>query len=184
MASDHRLVSERFPRSSKYHPDWVIASASGGANSLWLIEWLAERLDLEPGMRVLDLGCGLAASSIFLRREYGVQVWATDLWFGASAVGPRSPRAGHRRDERTIERRRFRQAAEPVTRDFARRWSPSLRESVSARDNGWSAVMCDADANEMHRSEHYDVRLVDRVVGGDSSAGGLTYGLVTSKIRA
>jgi cyclopropane fatty-acyl-phospholipid synthase-like methyltransferase len=35
-------------------------------------------------MRVLDLGCGLAASSIFLRREYGVQVWATDLWFGAS----------------------------------------------------------------------------------------------------
>jgi cyclopropane fatty-acyl-phospholipid synthase-like methyltransferase len=84
MASDHRLVSERFPRSSKYHPDWVIASASGGANSLWLIEWLAETLHLEPGMRVLDLGCGLAASSIFLRREYGVQVWATDLWFAAS----------------------------------------------------------------------------------------------------
>ena len=84
MAADHRLVSQRFPRSSKYHPDWVIASASGGANSLWLIEWLAERLDLEPGMRVLDLGCGLAASSIFLRREYGVQIWATDLWFSGS----------------------------------------------------------------------------------------------------
>src|SRR5262245_9745398 len=35
-------------------------------------------------MRVLDLGCGLASSSIFLRREFGVQVWATDLWFSAS----------------------------------------------------------------------------------------------------
>jgi SAM-dependent methyltransferase len=35
-------------------------------------------------MRVLDLGCGLAASSIFLHREFGVQVWATDLWFSAS----------------------------------------------------------------------------------------------------
>jgi cyclopropane fatty-acyl-phospholipid synthase-like methyltransferase len=35
-------------------------------------------------MRVLDLGCGRAASSIFLRREFGVQVWATDLWFHAS----------------------------------------------------------------------------------------------------
>jgi len=35
-------------------------------------------------MRVLDLGCGRAASSIFLRREFGVQVWATDLWFSAS----------------------------------------------------------------------------------------------------
>jgi SAM-dependent methyltransferase len=32
-------------------------------------------------MRVLDLSCGRASSSIFLRREYGVQVWATDLWF-------------------------------------------------------------------------------------------------------
>ena len=84
MASDPRLVSERFPRSSQYHPDWLIASASGGANSLWLTEWLAETLDLRPGMRVLDLGCGRAASSIFLRREYGVQVWATDLWFAAS----------------------------------------------------------------------------------------------------
>jgi SAM-dependent methyltransferase len=35
-------------------------------------------------MRVLDLGCGRAASSIFMRREFGVQVWATDLWFSVS----------------------------------------------------------------------------------------------------
>jgi cyclopropane fatty-acyl-phospholipid synthase-like methyltransferase len=41
-------------------------------------------MDLQPGMRVLDLGCGRASSSIFLRREFGVQVWATDLWFSAS----------------------------------------------------------------------------------------------------
>ncbi len=84
MPSDEWLVSERFPRSSKYHPEWVIASVSGGANALWLTEWLAEALDLRPGMRVLDLGCGRAVSSIFLRREFGVQVWATDLWFNAS----------------------------------------------------------------------------------------------------
>jgi SAM-dependent methyltransferase len=62
----------------------VLASASGGANALWLTEWLAEALDLQPGMRVLDLGCGRAMSSIFLRREFGVQVWATDLWCSAS----------------------------------------------------------------------------------------------------
>jgi SAM-dependent methyltransferase len=51
---------------------------------LWLIEWLAEELDLQPGMRVLDLGCGRAMSSVFLRREFGVQVWATDLWFSVA----------------------------------------------------------------------------------------------------
>src|SRR5215471_13154568 len=84
MTVDQRLVSERFPRASNYNPEWLRASASGGANSLWLAEWLAEAVDLKPGMRVLDLGCGRAASSIFLHREFGVQVWATDLWFSAS----------------------------------------------------------------------------------------------------
>jgi len=84
MTEDERFISKRFPRSSKYNPDWVLAGVSGGANPLWLTEWLSESLDLRPGMRVLDLGCGRALSSIFLHHEFGVQVWATDLWFSAS----------------------------------------------------------------------------------------------------
>ena len=58
MTEAERFVSQRFPRSSEYHPEWVMAGASGGANALWLTEWLAEALDLRSGMRVLDLGCG------------------------------------------------------------------------------------------------------------------------------
>jgi SAM-dependent methyltransferase len=92
------MRSTRFPRSSKYHPDWVVAGASGGANSLWLTEWLAPALNLKPGMRVLDLGCGRAASSIFLHREFGVQVWATDLWFSASENLQRIRDAGAQED--------------------------------------------------------------------------------------
>lgn len=78
------MIADRFPRASSYHPDWLIAGVSGAANPLWLAEWLSEVVELRPGMRVLDLGCGRALSSIFLRREFGVQVWATDLWFSAS----------------------------------------------------------------------------------------------------
>jgi len=59
----------------------MVAAASSAANALWLTEWLSESLDLRPGMRVLDLGCGRAMSSVFLRREFGVEVWAADLWF-------------------------------------------------------------------------------------------------------
>ena len=81
---DQRFVSQAFPRSSGYHSEWIRASVSGGANSLWLTEWLTEALELRPGMRVLDLGCGRGASSIFLRREFDVQVWATDLWNSVS----------------------------------------------------------------------------------------------------
>src|SRR3954454_20765513 len=84
VTTDARLICDRFPRSSAYHPEWVLAGVSGAANPLWMTEWLTEALDLRPGMRVLDLGCGRAMSSVFLRREFGVQVWATDLWFGAS----------------------------------------------------------------------------------------------------
>jgi len=84
MTPDNQLISERFPRSSRYNPEWLIANASGAANSLWLTEWLSTDLNLQPGMRVLDLGCGRASSSIFLHREFGLQVWATDLWFNVS----------------------------------------------------------------------------------------------------
>ncbi len=70
MASDDRLVSQRFPRSSQYHPDWVLSSVSGGANALWLTEWLTAALDLRPGMRVLDLGCGRASSAMQEVRSY------------------------------------------------------------------------------------------------------------------
>jgi len=81
MALDHH---DRFPRAARYHPDWVLASASGGANALWLTEWLAEAIELRPGMRVLDLACGRAMSSVFLHREFGAQIWAVDLWNSAS----------------------------------------------------------------------------------------------------
>src|SRR5262245_17986640 len=82
--TDKRLLCERFPRSSTYHPEWILAGASSAANALWLTERLCESLELRPGMRVLDLGCGRAMSSIFLHREFGVQVWGVDLWFNPS----------------------------------------------------------------------------------------------------
>ena len=77
------LLLNRFPRSAKYEPEWVIENAMG-PNPLWLTEFLCEEMELRPGMRVLDLGCGTALSSIFLAREFGAQVWATDLWIPAT----------------------------------------------------------------------------------------------------
>jgi len=88
------LLSPRFPRSSRYDPDWLLASVSGGANSLWLTEWLTEAMPLRPGMRVLDLGCGRGASSVFLHKEFGVQVFAVDLWFSVDERARRIRDAG------------------------------------------------------------------------------------------
>jgi cyclopropane fatty-acyl-phospholipid synthase-like methyltransferase len=48
------------------------------------VESLTELINIPAGARVLDLGCGRAMTSIFLAREYGARVWATDLWIPAS----------------------------------------------------------------------------------------------------
>lgn len=84
MNMEKEFASPAFPRASAYNPEWIRAGVSGGANPLWLTEWLAGAMNLQPGMRVLDLGCGRAMSSIFLHREFGVQVWAVDLLFSAT----------------------------------------------------------------------------------------------------
>lgn len=55
----------------------------------------------------------------------------------------------------------------------------SLRESHSASDNGWSA--CAFDGNEFYPSRKYEIRIVDRVGGGDSFASGVIYGLLEGK---
>ncbi len=53
----------------------------------------------------------------------------------------------------------------------------SLRESVSADWNGWSAVLADSKGN-FYTSKKYDIRdIVDRIGGGDSFGSGLIWGL-------
>ena len=47
----------------------------------------------------------------------------------------------------------------------------TLRESISANDNNWSAMLY--DGKDYYFSKKYAMRIVDRVGGGDSFGGGL-----------
>lgn len=51
----------------------------------------------------------------------------------------------------------------------------TLRESISATNNKWAAMLYDGQA---HFSKKYDLHIIDRVGGGDSFAGGLIYALL------
>ena len=84
-ALDH-LSKAEFPRSAKYDAKWLV-DLDMGPHPLWLLEDLASDLSLRPGMRVLDLGSGLGATSVFLAREYGVRVVAADLWVDPTEAG-------------------------------------------------------------------------------------------------
>lgn len=70
---------EHFTKSKQYNKEWVDKNLMG-PNAMWIMELLAEKLELKPGMKVLDLGCGAALTSIFMAREYGATVFACDLW--------------------------------------------------------------------------------------------------------
>lgn len=72
-------LKNRFPRTATYDPNWINEN-NMGPNPLWLLEDLAKDMNLEKGMKILDMGCGKAITSVFLAREYDVQVWANDLW--------------------------------------------------------------------------------------------------------
>ena len=114
-----------------------------------------------PLMRDVDV---VIANEEDLQSVLGVQVPGTDVTSGQLDVSG------------------YRQAAERVTGHFGPKMvAITLRESVSASDNGWSAVLWDAGTGTMHQSQRYDVRLVDRIGGGDSFAAGLIYGLITGR---
>lgn len=86
-------AAERFPRAAANDPDWVRQN-SLGQNPLWQAEGLAEVIPFRPGMRVLDLGCGKAATSIFLAREFDASVWAVDLTVPPTENSRRAAAAG------------------------------------------------------------------------------------------
>lgn len=52
----------------------------------------------------------------------------------------------------------------------------TLRESISAGENGWSALLY--DGNQFYTSPQYRISIVDRIGAGDSFCGGLIYALL------
>jgi cyclopropane fatty-acyl-phospholipid synthase-like methyltransferase len=87
------LTLEQFPRAAHYDPEWMLENRMG-PNAIWLAEALSQVMDFRPGMHVLDMGCGKAISSIFLAREFKINVWAADLWIDASQNWKRIQEAG------------------------------------------------------------------------------------------
>ncbi len=73
----------------------------------------------------------------------------------------------------------YREVFEKLTEKFGFSYVAStLRESYSASDNGWSALVY--DGKEFYRSKKYNVHLVDRGGGGASFAAGFIYGILNN----
>lgn len=67
------------PFTDNYDREFLLKTMMG-PNAMRITEELASHVPLKPGMRVLDLGCGMGISSILLARKFGIRVFAADLW--------------------------------------------------------------------------------------------------------
>ncbi len=73
----------KYIKTAKYDKQFLLDNMMG-PNAMKILEEMAAGLTLKSGMRVLDPGCGKGLTAIFLAKEYGVQVFAHDLWVGAT----------------------------------------------------------------------------------------------------
>jgi len=116
---------------------------------------------MRPLMREVDV---VIANEEDLQSVLGVHVAGADVASGA------------------LDTAGYRAAAERVTREFGPGIvAVTLRESLSASDNGWSAVLWDSVSGTMLQSQRYAVRLVDRIGGGDSFSAGLIYAMLAGR---
>lgn len=86
-------VAADYPELANYSREQIYAGKMG-PGGLYLAAQMSRRLHLQRGDRVLDLGCGRGATSMFLAREYGVGVIAVDLWIDATVRAKRFQEAG------------------------------------------------------------------------------------------
>jgi 2-dehydro-3-deoxygluconokinase len=116
---------------------------------------------MRPLMRYVDV---VVANEEDLQAVLGVEVPHSDVAAGVLDVSG------------------YRAAAERVVAEFGvKQVAVTLRESRSASENAWSAVLFDGETGEFHQGQRYLVHLVDRIGGGDSFAAGLIYGLATGR---
>ena len=68
-----------YNKSRKYN-DPALQAKMMGPNPIKLEEELLMNQDIPKGSIVCDLGSGQGLTSVFLAKEYGAVVYATDLW--------------------------------------------------------------------------------------------------------
>jgi 2-dehydro-3-deoxygluconokinase len=80
--------------------------------------------------------------------------------------------------EGNLDVERYKEVAAELHRRFAFQYvGTTLREGISASENGWSCLL--SDGRRCYLSRKYQIWIVDRVGGGDAFSGALIYGLLS-----
>ena len=95
---------------------------------------------------------------------FGIEAEATDITAGA------------------LNKEGYKSVARQLAEKFGfEKVAITLRESKSAFDNDWSAMLYDVAAGEYCFSKLYHLHIIDRIGGGDSFGGGLIHALLEGR---
>lgn len=95
---------------------------------------------------------------------FGIESTATDIYAGE------------------INHEGYKQVAKQLSDRFGfEKVAITLRESHNASENGWSAMLFDKSEDSYSFSKKYELKIIDRVGGGDSFGGGLIYSILSKK---
>lgn len=114
---------------------------------------------MTPLMKLVDVAIGNEED---FHKVFGIRAGKTDV------------------DKGELDVEAYRSVTEAMVERFSTQMvGITLRESVSASDNVWSA--CLFDGKEFMLSKKYPIHIVDRVGGGDAFTSGLIYSLIKGK---
>ena len=73
----------KYKMSNEFNKEFVDSNLMG-PNAMKMLEEMLLEIEIKPKMRILDLGCGKALTSLLLAKNYDVNVFALDLWISAT----------------------------------------------------------------------------------------------------
>ena len=74
------MTQIHYTKSQRYTDLDTIYAQCSGPGGLRLSDFLAQKMGLKPGSRLLDVGCNRGVQTCFLAKEYDVDIIAIDPW--------------------------------------------------------------------------------------------------------
>lgn len=125
----------RYSRRSILRSEQIYGEGFQSPGGIALVKKLCKRLEIQPGLRVLEIGSGLGGTAFYLAKEYGAQVVGVDI--SANMVALSTERLQERQLDSVVFRHADIVQTQPDPEAFDLVWTQDCLLYVSQRPVVW-----------------------------------------------